>query len=144
MLTEENKAKARRFYEEVFNQRNVDAVDEFVAADFVDHNPGPEQAPGREGLKRSFARTITTFPDLHVTVEDMVTEGDKITTRVTFRGTHDGEFEGTPATGKPMTITGIDIVRIEDDKTVERWGNFDELGMLQQLGIIPLPGEGGG
>ncbi|MFQ5795562.1 MAG: ester cyclase [Candidatus Bipolaricaulia bacterium] len=137
MSTEENKAKTRRFYEEVLSQRNVDVLDEFIGAGFVDHNPNPGQAPGLEGVKQIFAQILVSFPDLHFTIEDMIAEGDKVTTRLTLSGTHQGEFQGIPATGKQVAMTGIDIIRIEGGKAVERWGEFDFLGMMQQLGVVP-------
>ena len=138
----ENKAMVSRFYEEVLNKHNPDAMEEFFAADFVDHNPSPGQAPGLEGVKQEFVMMFTAFPDMHLTVDHQIAEGDKVVSRLTVHGTHKGDFMHIPATGKPLTITGIDIVRIKDGKAVERWGNFDELGMMLQLGVIPAPGMG--
>ena len=143
MSTEENKAIARRLYE-TFNRAistgNMSLLDEVLAADGVDHNPAPGQAPGLEGVKQVFSQFLAAFPDLQFTVEDMIAEGDKVASRITTRGTHKGDFQGIPATGKQVTQTGIDIVRIAGGKVVERWGEFDNLGLLQQLGVIPPPG----
>ncbi len=139
MSAEENKAILRQAYEEAFNQKNLDALDELVASDITDHNPIPGQPPGIEGVKQVFSSMHTAFPDLHVNVEEMVAEGEKVVARVIMSGTHQGEFMGIAPTGNQMTITGIDIVRITEGKIVEHWGNFDDLGMMQQLGVMEPP-----
>ena len=142
MSTEENKALARRLYD-AFNQaiRTGDfaALSMVLSADTVDHNPNPGQAPGLEGVKQVFGGFRAAFPDLTLTVEDMIAEGDKVVSRLTIRATHRGDFQGIPATGKQVTQTGIDILRIAGGKVVERWGEFDNLGLLQQLGVVPPP-----
>ena len=142
MSTEENKTVARRAYD-AFNQGlrtgNLAALDEVIAANMVDHNPAPGQGPGLEGAKQVFTQFFAAFPDLQFTVEDMIAEGDKVASRITARGTHKGDFQGIPATGKQVMQTGIDILRIAGGKVVERWGQFDDLGMLQQLGVVPPP-----
>src|SRR5215203_326284 len=137
--TEQNKAILRQVYEAAFHQKNLDALDEVIASDSTDHNLTPEQPPGLEGAKQVFSSFHTAFPDLQVNVEDMISEGDKVVARLTVRGTHQGEFMGITPTGNQVTFTGIDIVRIADGKVVERWGNFDDLGMMQQLGLIEQP-----
>jgi steroid delta-isomerase-like uncharacterized protein len=141
---EENKATHRRIYEEAFNQKNLDVLDEVVASEFTDHNPNPGQPPGLEGLKQFLSSIHAAFPDLHVNVEDMVAEGDKVAARLRVSGTHQGEFIGIAPTGNQVTMTGIDILRIADGKVVEHWGNFDDLGMLRQIGVVPEPGQGQG
>ena len=139
MSAEENKAIARRGYEAI-NQNNLDALDEVVAPDITDHDPAPGQAPGLEGVKQWFSSMHTAFPDFRMNVEDMIAEGDKVVTRVRLSGTHQGEFMGIDATGNRVTITGIDILRVNaDGKIVEHWGNFDDLGMMQQLGVMEPP-----
>lgn len=143
MSTAATKTLARRFYEEAINKHNLDAAYEFFASNFVDHNPGPDQAPGLEGVKQAFDVFFKAFPDLRVSVEEQLAEGDKVVSRITVRGTHRGEFMEIAPTGKQVTITGIDIFRFAGGKVVERWGNFDELGMMQQLGAIPTPGQQG-
>ncbi len=135
----ENKARMRDFYDEVFNKHNLDAFDEFCTADFVDHNLPPGYAPGREGVKQLFKGFFAGFPDLQVSVEDIIAEGDKVAARVTVRGTHKGEFMGIAATGKEITLSVMDFVRISEGKAVERWGVEDMLGMMHQLGVIPAP-----
>jgi len=135
-MSEQNKAIARRTYE-LFNAHNLDALDEVVAPNIVDRNPSPGQAPGLEGVKQFFSMLYTAFPDFHITVEDLIAEGDKVVARVRVNSTHQGEFMGIPPTGKPVTQTGIDILRLAGGKAVERWGEFDTFGLMQQLGVIP-------
>jgi predicted ester cyclase len=98
---------------------------------------------GPEGLKQLFTMLRTAFPDWSETIEDLMAEEDRVVFRVTGQGTHQGEFMGIPATGKPVTRPGIDIVRNVDGKLVEHWANIDQLGMMQQLGVIPPPGQSG-
>lgn len=139
MSAEENKALVRRVYEtlnQALSTGNLAVLDEVIARDAVDHNPGPGQAPGLEGIKKAFGEFIVAFPDLHFTVEDMIAEGDKVAIRISTRGTHKGPFLGVPPTGKQVTQTGIDVLRIAGHKVVERWGEFDQLGLLQQLGVV--------
>ncbi len=87
---------------------------------------------------------LAAFPDLHVTPEDVIAEGDSVVARLTSRGTHQGEFQGIPPTGKQITLTGIEVFRIADGTIAERWGEFDFLGLLQQLGVIPSPAQPSG
>ncbi len=140
---EEHKALVRRFFEEAWNQGNLDVVDELVAADFDGHPPPnrPDFGRGPEGQKQFIRTYRSAFPDVHFTIDDMIVEGYKVAARYTGRGTHQGELMGIPPTGKQVTVTGIVICRIADGKLAEAWGNFDELGMLQQLGVIPTPGQ---
>ena len=135
-MSEENKAIARRFAE-VFETGDLSVLDELLASNFVDHNPFPEQAPGAEGMKQLIGIMRATFPDMTVTTDDMIAEGDKVVSRWTGTGTHQGEFMGVPATGNKVTVTGIGIDRIVDGKIVEHWEQFDAMGMMQQLGAIP-------
>lgn len=137
---EERKAMVRRVYE-AFSSGDLDALDELLDPNFVDHNPIPGQAPGAEGVKQTIAMFRSGFPDLRATVEDLIAEGHTVASRLTYRGTHQGEFMGMPATGKQVTVSWMDIMRIDGGRITERWGNGDELGMLQQLGAIPAPGE---
>ena len=117
-------------------------ADDFIAEDFVDHNPeGPDQGPGPEGVKQLFIARRSTFPDLTVKVDDQVAEGDKVVNRLTITGTHQGEFMGIPAPGKSFSMGAVAIFRIEDGKIAERWGETDMIGMMQQLGVVPPPGQ---
>ena len=137
MSTEDNKALMHRFLEEVFNKRNLAAMDEFIAPDQVDHTLPAFLPTTPEGTKRAIGMYLKAFPDLHLTVEDMFAEGDKVVTRFTSRGTQKRAFMGIPPTGKQVTVSSIVIVRIAGDKIVEQWGLDDQMGMLQQLGVIP-------
>jgi steroid delta-isomerase-like uncharacterized protein len=139
-MLQHNKALVRRGIEEVYNRGNLASVDEFAASDFVIHLPS-EDINGPAGAKRYVAALRAAFPDLHITIEDQIAEGDRVVTRWTARGTHAGEFQGIPPTGKRGSMTGIDIDRVADGKVVECWVNSDDLGLLQQLGVIPVPGQ---
>ena len=142
MSLEQNKANMRRFYEEVFNKGNLAAIDELASTGFVDHELPPEMPPGLEGVRQYLTIFRTAFPDMRATLEELIAEGDKIVARVTFTGTHKGDFMGIPATGKSVKFSSIDIMRIgADGKAVEHWGSTDMLGMMQQLGAIPPPGQ---
>ena len=138
MSTEQNKAIRRQAYAAV-NQKNLDALDEVIASDVINHSARPGQTPGLEGVKQLFSSLHAAFSHFHIDVEDMIAEGDKVVARVTASGTHQGEFMGIAPTGNRVTITGIDILRITDGKVVEHWGKFDDLGMMQQLGVMEQP-----
>ncbi|HET9921983.1 MAG TPA: ester cyclase [Ktedonobacteraceae bacterium] len=137
MSTEENKALIRRFYEEVFNEKKLEALDEFYAPDHVDHTLPPGLPTSPDGTRQAIAMTLTALPDLHVTIEDMIAEGDRVVTRFTTHGTQQGAFGSIPPTGKRVAISTIEITRVADGKIVEDWGLDDRLGMLQQLGLLP-------
>ncbi len=138
MSAEQNKAIVRQAYDAI-NRNDLDALDEMVASDVTDHDPAPGQGPGLEGVKDYFSWLHAAFPDVHMDVEDMIAEGDKVVARISVSGTHQGEFMGIAPTGNRVTITGIDILRITDGKVVEHWGKFDDLGMMQQLGVMEQP-----
>jgi steroid delta-isomerase-like uncharacterized protein len=142
MTTDQNKLQARHVYD-VYNQvvrtGNVSLLDEVLAVDGIDHDPASGQAPGIDGVKQTFTMFRTAFPDFYFTTEDQLAENDKVVSRVVTRGTHKGDFQGIPATGKKVKTEGIDILRFANGKAVERWGVFDNLGLLQQLGAIPEP-----
>jgi steroid delta-isomerase-like uncharacterized protein len=139
LSAEENKRISRRVAEEAFSRGDLDIIDEFVAENFVNHDPTlpPDLPPGREGFKELVNFYRSAFPDAQLTVENQIAEGDKVATRWTGRGTHQGDFAGLPATGKQATITGITIDRIEGGRIVESWNEANQLGLLQQLGAIP-------
>ncbi len=139
MTEEKNKALNRRFVEEVINQGNLDVIEELLDPGAVDHAAPPGFATGREGAKQFAAMMRSAFPDLHLTIEDMIAEGDKVVMRSTWSGTHEGEFMGIPATGRRVTVSGIDISRVADGRMVEHWGQFDALGLMQQLGAVTPP-----
>ncbi len=142
MSTEENKALSRRFIEEVWNQGKLAVIDELVAPNYVDHDPtGPIHGP--EGMKQFVSMYLAAYPDTHFTIEDQIAERDTVVTRWTARGTHKGPLMGIPPTGKQVTVTGISIDRVVNGKLVEDWSNYDALGMMQQLGVVPAPGQPG-
>ena len=144
MSTEDNKALIRRLIEEVWNQGNLAVFDELYAPDFLFHDPGLPQVRTREEDKRWITETLNIFPDLHITIEDLIAEGDQVVVRMTGRGTNTGDILAPsphPATGKQVTMTGIAIARISNDQFVEIWHQVDWLGMFQQLGVIPTPGQ---
>ena len=140
MSVEENRALIQRFVEEAFNRGNLGVVDDIFALDYVGHTAGlPDQTLGPEGVKEFVGLYRSAFPDLHTTIEDIVTEGDKVAYRWTAVGTHQGELLGVPPSSNRMELTGITIERIEDGKIVETWNNFDQLGMMRQIGAMPAP-----
>jgi steroid delta-isomerase-like uncharacterized protein len=141
MLTETNKTLSRRFLEEVFNNGKLNVLDEIIAKDHVSTGPGtlPGLPTGPEGQKQLVTVYRNAFPDVHFTIDEQIAEGDKVVTRWTGRGTHKGELLGIPATGKSSTVTGIAVDRIVNGKIAESWGIFDQFGMMQQLGVIPMP-----
>lgn len=141
MSAEENKALVRRFYEEVFNQKKTAAIGELFDPNMVDHALPPGLPSGIEGAKQVWRMYLAAFPDLHFTVEDIIAEGDKVVARLTAQGTQQGALMGIPPTGLHVSIRGIDILRIAGGKIVEIWANFDMLDMLQQLGVVPAPGQ---
>ncbi|MEV5838494.1 ester cyclase [Nocardia sp. NPDC052112] len=141
MSQEANKALIRQFYREI-DTGNIDAMDELVAADYLDHSPPPFPGigPGREGLKQAFRMFWDATPGRHE-IEDQIAEGDRVVTRITAYGRHIADLPGIPATGHELTMTGTTIHRIEAGKIAEKWSDKDVLGFLQQLGVLP-PVEG--
>lgn len=142
MSIEENKAVYRRFITKVANQGNLSVADELLAPEVIEHEALPPGVPGgREGIKQLFTLIRTAFPDLHISIDDQIGEGDKVVARVTLNGTHRGEFFGVPATGRRVAYEAIDISRIAGGRLVEHWGIPDYLSLLQQLGASPAPGS---
>ena len=141
MLTETNKTVSRRFFDEAFSKGQLNVLDEIIAKDHVNSGPGslPGLPTGPEGTKQLVTVYRNAFPDVHFTIDEQIAEGEKVTTRWTAHGTHQGELAGLPATGKSSTVTGIAIDRIVNGKIAESWGIFDQFGMMQQLGVIPVP-----
>ncbi|WP_063130959.1 ester cyclase [Nocardia fusca] len=137
MSPEANKALIRRFYHEI-DTGNIDAMEELVAEDYLDHSPPPFPGigPGREGLEQAFRMFWDATPGRHE-IEDQIAEGDRVVTRLTAHGCHTGDLPGIPATGRELTMTGTVIHRIEDGKIAEKWSDKDTLGLLQQLGVLP-------
>jgi steroid delta-isomerase-like uncharacterized protein len=124
--------------EEVFNKGRLELADEIVAPNAIDHDPAlPEPVVGPEGSKQLVAGYRAAFPDVRITIDDQIAEGDRVVTRWTARGTHKGDLWGISPTGNEATVTGITIDRIEGGQIVESWTNWDTLGLMQQIGVIP-------
>lgn len=132
---------ARRFNDEVFNNRNLDVAAELISDDFVDHDPFPGFPNDKKGALEGFRLMFESFPDSKTTINHLVAEGDRVAIHSTNTGTHKGEFMGIPATGKSTQVDSFDIVRFDaDGKAVEHWGVFDALALMIQLGVVPPPG----
>ncbi len=135
---EKNKVVARRLADEVFSAGNMRTLEEILAANYVNHNIPVPGIPGtKDGFKRIVAATRQAFPDVHVTIKDMVAEGEFVVFRDTVQATSRGDFFGIPANGKRLEWTEIHFLRIVSGQIVEHWTNFDQLGILRQLGAIP-------
>ena len=141
MSIEENKNVDRRLIEEALNRGNFTVADEIIAPGFVDHAAAPGTRDGPDGFTATATALRAAFPDLHVTVEEQVAAGNRVARRTTMRGTQRGQLFGIPPTGKPVTIAGIYVARFAGGKLAEQWGINDDLGMLQQLGVIPASGQ---
>lgn len=137
---EENKQIARRFPEDVATKGDIDLIDEICAEDVIDHSPLGE-VRGREELKNQIESIRKAFKDLSATVEDVIAEGDTVAMRVTIRGIHDGVFMSVEPTGIELEVANMVFTHIEDGKIGERWVQPDMLGLMQQLGVVELPGE---
>ena len=134
-----NKAIVRRYVEQVLNEKRHDLVEEFLTENIELHGSGI--VPGLEVVKQWFTTYATAFPDGHTIIEDVVAEEDRVVARTTFNGTQQGEMQGIPATGKSVSIPSITIFRLDNGKIAEGWLVSDNLGMMQQLGVIPAPQE---
>jgi steroid delta-isomerase-like uncharacterized protein len=136
-------AVVRRYFEEVLGAGRVDLLNELVAPDYVDHTGRSGRAPGAAGIREMVSLFHTAFPDLVITVEDTITQHDRVATRFTIAGTQTGPFAGVAPTGKRVLITGIAISRVANGRITEQWDQADMLGLLQQLGALPDPGQAG-
>ena len=144
MSAEEIKALGRRYVEEV-NKGKAAAmavIDELFSPDFVFHSGAGEDIRGLENFKKQLSEFFSAFPDVHFTFDDMIVEGDKVAVRFTWTGTHKGELMGISPTNKKWTMWEISIDRIAGGKFVEEWNRYDTLGLMQQLGLVPTPGQG--
>ena len=138
MASEADKQVVRRYYDEVLNARNVDALAELAVSHYEEHDMLPGQGTGLAGL-RERVMMLTGALDSRFTIEDVIAEGDKVVIRVTEHGSHEGELQGIPATGRQVTATGVGVARIQAGRIVEAWAAYDALGLMQQLGAIPAP-----
>ncbi|MFE7707253.1 ester cyclase [Streptomyces sp. NPDC057486] len=138
-MSQQTNIAAQTAFAEAVVTGNLDALDEIVAPNSIDHDPAPGQAPGPEGFKAMFGELRAAFPDLHVEVEHLVATDDELAFAYTITGTQLGPLMGQPATGKNVSYRGMQISRFDSDgKLVERWGSSDELGMLHQLGLAEV------
>jgi steroid delta-isomerase-like uncharacterized protein len=140
MSAEQNKSIVRRWVEEGWNTGNMAVIDQVYAPNFIQHEPAPETVNSSEALKQYVGAYLTAFPDLNLSIEDLIAEGDKVVWRFKSMGHQNGPFMGMPTSGKTSSITGIVIFRLESSRIVEAWVNIDALGLLQQLGVISMPG----
>ena len=141
MSVENNKDAVRRF-NEAFSAGDLDGAAAVFAANAVIHNSGAPDPLDVEGFKHFGGVFAAAFPDGKMTIEDLIVEGDKVVSRVTYRGTHTGDMMGIPPTGKSVAVSAILIDRFAEGKIVESWRLFDQMGMMQQLGLVPVPGQG--
>jgi len=131
----------RRFWD-VWEQGNIDLLDELLSPDYINHNlAAPDLPTGPEGVKAVVSMFRSAMPDLKVVVEDMIADGDKVATRYALEGTHEGQLFGVPPTGKRLSIKSITVERVADSKIREHWRVTDELGMMRQLNVFGAPGE---
>ena len=140
MSTEQNKSIVRRWIEEGWNKHNLAVIDQLYAPNFVQHEPEPQTVNSSEALKQYVGAYLTAFPDLHLSIEDLLADGDKVVWRFNSTGHQNGPFMGMPPSGRTGNITGIVIFRLENSRIAEAWVNIDVLGLLQQTGVIPMPG----
>ena len=142
MSSDTNKALVLASIEEAWNTGHLAIFDLLFDPDLVDHSVRSSLPATREGTKQLVTRYRSAFPDLHLTIEDQIAKGDKVVTRWTTRGTHSGKLMGIAPTGNPVIVTGIRVDRIVGGRIVETWAEIDQLGMLQQLGVVSGPGAG--
>ena len=135
-MSAENKALFQRFVDGM-NAKDTDAIGQLMSADFIDHDLPPGQEPGIEGMVAMMRGFFAAFPDLKVTINQLIAEGDLVAATMTTEGTQTGEFMGMPASGKKISMTEMHMVRVVDGKAVEHWGVADAMGMMQQLGLTP-------
>ena len=143
MSIEQNKATARRWFTDIITQGKLAVADEIFSSNHVVHDPHAPPggwANGPESLKQIAGPFRAGFPDLKVTIEDQIAEGDKVVTRWSASGSNTGSLQGMPATGKTVRVTGANVARLSEGKIVESWFNFDMLTLLRQLGVVPAPG----
>ncbi len=137
-MSEGNKFVIRRSFEELWNKGNLSLADELFDPNYAHHDPStPDVGRGPEGEKKRVALYRTAFPDLRLTIEDVIAEGQTVMARWSCRGTHKGDLSGIAPTGKQITILGVSIARFTNGKMVEGWVNWDALGLMQQLGVVP-------
>jgi predicted ester cyclase len=138
---EQNKNLVSRALNELYNKGNLELAGEFYSGEYIWHNVSGPDVHGYEGMRQHVGMVRNAFPDISISSDDIIADNNKVVTRWTIVGTHKGELMGIPPTGVQVTFTGILISRIDSNKIVEDWENSDVLGLMQQLGVIPLPGQ---
>jgi steroid delta-isomerase-like uncharacterized protein len=138
-MSSDNRELSGRIFQEVWNERKVDVIDDLVTTDYVHHDAqSADIQPGIEGYKQFVSVYLNAFPDLRFTIEEEISSDDKVVTRWSVTGTHNGDLPGLPRTGRAISLSGITIGRVSEAKFAESWNNWDALGMMQQLGAIPV------
>ena len=133
---------SRRIFEDVWNRKNLNAIDDLISANYIHHDANSPAASGIDGYKQFVNYYMNAFPDAHFTIDDAFTDGQNEVTRWTVVGTHEGELAGIPRTGRRFSVTGISIARIANGKITESWNNWDALGLMQQLGVVSAEAKG--
>lgn len=136
-MSEQHKTAMKNFVDGGFNRKDLSALDAYFSPELKDHALPPGLPEGLEGRKMFYQAFLAAFPDIHLHIEDLFAEGNKLVTRWSAHGTHNGELMGIPATGREVTLSGIAIDRFENGQSVEHWEIFDQFGLMQQLGVIP-------
>ncbi len=137
-MSKENKTVIRRLFEELWNKGNLSVADQLFAPNYTHHDPStPDVGLGPESEKKRATLYRTAFPDLRLTIEDIFAEGETVVARWSCRGTHKGDLGGIAPTGKQFTISGVSVARLTGGKMAEGWINWDALGLMQQLGVVP-------
>ncbi|PYV60207.1 MAG: ester cyclase [Acidobacteria bacterium] len=135
-MAAQNAELSRRIFEDVWNRKNLSAIDDLISADYVHHDANSPAASGIDGYKQFVNYYMNAFPDADFTIDDAFTDGQNEVIRWTVVGTHEGELAGIPRTGRRFSVTGITIARIANGKITESWNNWDALGLMQQLGVV--------
>ena len=141
-MSAQNAELSRRIFEDVWNRKNLSAVDDIISADYVHHDANSPAATGIDGYKQFVTYYMSAFPDAQFTIHDAFTDGENEVTRWTVTGTHEGELAGIPRTGRRFSVTGISIGRVVNGKITESWNSWDALGMMQQLGVVSAEAKG--
>lgn len=142
MSTEDNKAIARRFVDEVLSKHDIGAIDQLFAADFVNHTPLPGVPPTRDGVKGFFSKFFAAFPDLNVSIHEQIAERTRVMNYMRLIGTHKGDFMGVPGTDNHIEIDEVIIMHLAGDEIAAYWVIFDRLSLMQQMGVISAPAQG--
>ncbi len=134
---------SRRVFEEIWNNKKLNTVDELMEANYVHHDAQSPVVPnGIDGYKQFVTHYLNAFPDVHFTIDDEITDGQTVVSRWTATGTHQGDLPGIPWTGRRFSVTGITIARVRNGRVIESWNNWDALGLMQQLGVVPAEAKG--